>query len=87
MSNLLLDLTAEFPRNGYANRLGAYHLFLEEVAVPDGHKVLVEVDDNSALIVGSPQGILGQVLWPYPINLLNIIYYSYIHCLSNYYKC
>jgi hypothetical protein len=46
---------------------------LEEVAELVSHKVLVEVDDNSALIVGNPQGILIQQHGPYPINLLNII--------------
>jgi hypothetical protein len=38
-----------------------------------GHEVLMEVDDNSALIVGDPQGILGQQLRPCPIKLLFII--------------
>jgi len=31
-----------------------------EVALRSGHKVLVEVDNNSALIVGDPQRILDQ---------------------------
>jgi len=34
------------------------HLYFEEVAVRTGRKVLMEVDDNSALIVGGPQGVL-----------------------------
>jgi hypothetical protein len=33
---------------------------LEEVTVHGNHKVLMEVYDNSVLIVGNPQGILGQ---------------------------
>jgi hypothetical protein len=33
---------------------------LEEVAVHAGHQVLMEVDDNSVLIVGDPHGIKGQ---------------------------
>jgi hypothetical protein len=33
----------------------------------------LEVDDNSVLIVGDPQGILGQQLRPCPMQLLNII--------------
>jgi hypothetical protein len=38
-----------------------------------GHSVLAETDDNLALIVGNPQGILGQQLRLCPIHLLNII--------------
>jgi len=38
-----------------------------------GHSVLAETDDNLALIVGNPQGILGQQLRPRPIHLSNII--------------
>jgi hypothetical protein len=34
-------------------------LSLEEVSVHAGHESLMEVDDNRALIVGDPQGILG----------------------------
>jgi hypothetical protein len=30
---------------------------LEEVAVRDGHKVLMKVDDSNLLIVGNPEGI------------------------------
>jgi hypothetical protein len=33
----------------------------------------MEVDDNSAMIVGDPQGTLGHQLKPHPIELLNII--------------
>jgi len=33
---------------------------LEDAAVHAGHKVLMEVDDNSAPIVGDPQGIFEQ---------------------------
>jgi hypothetical protein len=35
-----------------------YYLF-DKVAVHTCHKVLIEVDNNSALIVGTPEGILG----------------------------
>jgi hypothetical protein len=35
-----------------------------------GSKVFVNVDDNSALIVGDPQGILGLQLRPQPMHLL-----------------
>jgi hypothetical protein len=38
-----------------------------------GHYVLMEVDDNSMLIVGKPQGILDQQLRLRPILTLNII--------------
>jgi hypothetical protein len=37
-------------------------LSLEQVAVSAGHKVLMEFDDNNALIVCDPDGILGQQL-------------------------
>ncbi len=40
---------------------------LEDVAVPAGHEVLVEVDDNKVLIVGDPQGIFGQQYRPHPM--------------------
>ncbi len=49
------------------------HLSLEEVTVHAGHKVLMEVDDNTLLIIGNPRGILDQQLRPHGINLLNII--------------
>jgi hypothetical protein len=39
----------------------------EDVTVCAGREVLMEVDNNSALIVGNPKGILGQQLRPYPI--------------------
>ncbi len=48
-------------------------LSLEEVAVRTGLKVLMEVDDNSAVIVGDPQGGLSQKLWLHLIHLLNFI--------------
>ncbi len=48
-------------------------LSLEEVAMSADYKVLMEVDDNILLIVGNPQGILGQQVRPYPIHLLNDI--------------
>ena len=35
--------------------------------------VLMEVDDDSAMIVGDPQWILGQMLRPHLIHLSNII--------------
>jgi hypothetical protein len=46
---------------------------LKDVAFHTGHEVLMEVDVNILLIVGDPQGILGQQLRPRPITLLNII--------------
>ncbi len=48
------------------------HLLKEDVALSAGHKVLMEVDNISALIVGNPRGILGQQFRTGPINLLNI---------------
>jgi hypothetical protein len=46
------------------------------------HKVLMEVNNNSALIVGDPHGILGQKLRPLLSKLLNIIILL-INCLLN----
>jgi hypothetical protein len=46
---------------------------LEEVTMPAGRTVSVEVDDNILQIVGDPQGILDKQLRPHPIHLLNII--------------
>jgi hypothetical protein len=46
---------------------------LKEVIVHADHEVVMEVDDNSAMIVADPQGILGQQLRPNPLPLLNII--------------
>jgi len=43
------------------------HLSVKEVAVRDGHKVSIEVD-NRALIVGDPQGISGQKSKPHLIH-------------------
>jgi hypothetical protein len=48
-------------------------LSLEEVNGCAGYKVLRDVDDISALIVGNPQGILGNQLRPHPMHSLNII--------------
>jgi hypothetical protein len=47
------------------------HLSREEVGVYADHEVIVEVDDNIVLIVGNPQGILGQQLRPCQIHSLN----------------
>ncbi len=47
------------------------HLPVKEVAVRDGQEVSVEVD-NSASIVGDPQGISGQKSKPRLIHLLII---------------
>jgi hypothetical protein len=46
---------------------------LEEVAVSDDHKVLMEVYNNNELIVGNAKWILDQQLMPHPIHLFNII--------------
>ncbi len=48
-------------------------LSLEEVAVHARHKLLMKVDNNSALIFGNPKGILDQQFRPHPILLLIII--------------
>jgi len=49
------------------------YVSLEEFAVCSSRKVIVEVDDNSMLIVGDPCRILGQEPRPHPILLLNIV--------------
>jgi len=43
------------------------------MSVHVSHDVLMEVDNNSSLIVGDPQGVLGQQLRPRSIYLFNII--------------
>ncbi len=48
-----------------------------------GHYVLVDVGDNSPLIVGKPQGMLGQQLKPHPAHFLNII--IFLNYSLNYY--
>ncbi len=48
-------------------------LSLEEAAVHAGRKVLMEVVDNSLLIVGGLWEILGDQFRPHLICLLNII--------------
>ncbi len=84
----LIDWTTKFPRYDKTNRLGHITLSAVEVAVYGGHKVLMEDDDNSLLIVGDTRGILGQQLRPHPIpvidycNYINYVFiYSIICCL------
>ncbi len=45
----------------------------EEVIMRTGSKVLVDIGDTTALIVGDLQGILGQQFRPHPVHVLNII--------------
>jgi hypothetical protein len=45
-------------------------LSLKDIA---GHEVMVEVDHNSELIAGNPQGIAGQQLRLHPIHFLSIV--------------
>jgi hypothetical protein len=45
---------------------------LEEVVACAGQEFLMEVDGNSALIVGDPEGILDLQLRPHPVCLLKI---------------
>ncbi len=52
----------------------------EEVAVRVGRRVLMEVDDNSVLIVINPQWILGLQLRPDPNYLFNSILVTLITC-------
>jgi hypothetical protein len=55
---------------------------LEEIAVCAGHKVLMQDDDNSLLIVGNPQGISSQQFRPHQNALIE--YHYYIDNLFNY---
>jgi hypothetical protein len=48
-------------------------LSMENVAASDGHKVLVEVDDNKALPLDNPCVISGLHLRPHRFHLINII--------------
>jgi hypothetical protein len=48
---------------------------LEEVAVHPGHKVLMKVDDNIALIVSNPQGILDQQAHTSPNSIIKYYYF------------
>ncbi len=55
-------------------------MFLKEVVVYAGLKVLVEVGSNrEPLIVSHGQGIVGEQLRPIPIHLLNIIIITLIN--------
>jgi hypothetical protein len=65
--------------------LAPLHLPMKDAAVCADHKVLVEVYNNSALIVGDPQGILGQQLRPHPIYLLNSIITLVLYKIIIYY--
>jgi hypothetical protein len=68
-SFFFFSLLGQLSFPGMARRLdyAPICLSLEEVTVRAGHKVVVEADDNSALIVGNQQGILGKQLRPLPI--------------------
>ncbi len=49
-------------------------LSIESITVRAGKYVLMEVDDNSMLIVHDVQGILVQQLRKTPVQFLNIYY-------------
>ncbi len=68
---------ATFPRLNRPTAQAHNHLSLEEDALRADREILMEVDDNSELIVGNPRGILGQQLMPHTINFLNIIIITY----------
>ncbi len=51
-----------------------------------GSKVLIIIDDNSALIVGDPQGILGLQLRLQPMHLLYNSNWGTRHCPGHYIK-
>ncbi len=56
---ILLDWTAEIPRNGLNYRLGPVHLSLEDVTVHAGHEVLMEVDPIVCWLLAIHKGF-----WP-----------------------
>ena len=64
-SLLIFYDTTKFPQNDEACRLGPIHQSTQEVVGRAGHKVLMKVYDNTALIVGDPHGVLGQQLRPH----------------------
>ncbi len=45
---------------------------MDKVVERASHKVLMEIDDDSLLIVADAQGILGQQLRPHPVHLPTI---------------
>ncbi len=51
---------------------------VEDVTVHTVDKVLMDVDDNTALIVGDRWRILGQQFKPNPIHILNKIIIIFI---------
>ncbi len=57
---------------------GPICLSLEEVAVHAGHKVLMKVDDNSALSVGDQQGISGPIHFKILLLLYQLLIKLYI---------
>ncbi len=62
-----------FPRKVRLIGKAPINLPKQRVAMGADHKVLLEVDDNSSLIVGDPSRILGQPFRPHPIHLFIII--------------
>jgi hypothetical protein len=73
-SFFLLFGLPSFPRIIRSIQLVPISLSKKEVTVHSGYMVLMEVDNNSLLIVGDPCRILDQQLVSHPINLLNIIF-------------
>jgi hypothetical protein len=66
---LLLVWILELPQNNSTSLLGPYSSVLGRSRCARWPR---SPDDHSALIIGDPRGIVGQQLWPHPINLLNI---------------
>jgi hypothetical protein len=85
--NLPLIWTAEFPGMIRPMAKAPIWLSLIEVAVHTGHKVLIEVDNYSRLIVGNPQGISGQQLRPHTIHFkYNNSFKIKLHIFKLYYQ-
>jgi hypothetical protein len=47
----------------------------EDIVVRACHKVLMEIEQYSAPIVGDPQGILGEQHMPHPVHFEISVYY------------
>ncbi len=74
--DLLLTCMDKFPPNVRLIEYDPVCGSLKEVARHAGNKVLMEVDDNSLVIISNLQRILDEQLMPHPVHVLNIGYYS-----------
>ncbi len=85
VNGAVMLLSLVFP--DWTNSKGPIWLSLIEFAVHGGHKVLIEVDNYSRLIVGNPQGISGQQLRPHTIHFkYNNSFKIKLHIFKLYYQ-